>query len=97
MISVLSVPRPVGTAVPAALDDANGKAKLQSFVSKLLINKLADRYSRTAAKGKKELKCLFLILFVYAAARGGTCAFTLNIVNTLIKNSSRENRPSIST
>ena len=33
----------------------------------------------------------------HAGARGGTCAFTLKIVNTLIKNSSRDDRPSIST
>ena len=36
-------------------------------------------------------------LFVHAAVRGGTCAFTLKTVNTLIKNSSRDDRPSIST
>ena len=40
---------------------------------------------------------VFLALFVHAAVRGGTCAFTLKIVNTLIKISSREDRPSIST
>ena len=40
---------------------------------------------------------VFLGLFVHAAARGGSCAFTLKIVNTLIKNSSRDDRPSIST
>ena len=39
----------------------------------------------------------FLGLFVHAAVRGGSSAFTLKIVNTLIKNSSREERPSIST
>ena len=38
---------------------------------------------------------VFLGLFVHAAVRGGTCAFTLKIVNTLIKNSSRDDRPSI--
>ena len=40
---------------------------------------------------------VFLGLFVHAAVRGGTCAFTLKIVNTLIKNSSRDDKPSIST
>ena len=40
---------------------------------------------------------IFLGLFVHAAVRGGTCAFTLKSVNTLIKNSSRDDRPSIST
>ena len=39
----------------------------------------------------------FLGLFVHDAVRGGTCAFTLKIVNTLIKNSSHDDRPSIST
>ena len=38
----------------------------------------------------------FLILFAHAAARGGTCAFTLKIVSALIKNSSRDDRPAIS-
>ena len=42
--------------------------------------------------------CLFFLgLFVHAAARGATCAFPLKIVNTLTKNSSRDDRPSIST
>ena len=40
--------------------------------------------------------CVFFF-FLDAAARGGTCAFTLKIVSTLIKNSSRDDRPSIST
>ena len=39
----------------------------------------------------------FLGLFVHAAVRGGTCAFRLKIVNMLIKNSPRDDRPSIST
>ena len=39
---------------------------------------------------------VFLRLFVHAAVRGGTCVFTLKIVNTLIKSSSRDDRPSIS-
>ena len=45
----------------------------------------------------REKKVVFLGLFVHAAVRGGTCAFALKIVNTLIKNSSRNDRPSIST
>ena len=45
--------------------------------------------------GKKNV--CFPGFFVHAAVRGGTCAFTLKIVNTLIKNSSRDDRPSIST
>ena len=47
--------------------------------------------------GENGQKMFFFGLFVHAAVRGGTCAFTLKIVNTLIKNSSRDDRPSIST
>ena len=47
--------------------------------------------------GTREKNAFFLGLFVHAAVRGGTCAFTLKIVNTLIENSSRDERPSIST
>ena len=50
---------------------------------------------RYGEHGKKMF--VFLGLFVHAAVRGGTCGFTLKIVNTLIKNSSRDDRPSIST
>ena len=52
-------------------------------------------YRRYGEHGKKMFA--FLGLLVHAAVRGGTCTFTLKIVNTLIKNSSREDRPSIST
>ena len=47
--------------------------------------------------GKRGKKCFFQGLFVHAAVRGGTCALTLETVNMLIKNSSRDDRPSIST
>ena len=47
--------------------------------------------------GENGQKLFFFGLFVHAAVRGGTCAFTLKIVNTLMKNSSRDHRPSIST
>ena len=52
-------------------------------------------YRRYGEHGEKMF--VFLGLFVNAAVRGGTCAFTLKIVNTLIKNSSRDDKPSIST
>ena len=68
---------------------------LQSFVSKLFKKEIGWRYSRTAPMGKtgrKKNVCLFFrsfvcffILFVHAAARGGTCAFTLKNINTLDK------------
>ena len=47
--------------------------------------------------GTRGKMFVFLGLFVHAAVRGGTCAFTMKIVNTLIKNSSRDDKPSIST
>ena len=47
--------------------------------------------------GKNGGEISVFILFVGAAARGGTCAFALKNVSTLIKNSSRDDRPSIST
>ena len=39
---------------------------------------------------------LFFCLFVHLAARGAICNFTLKMVKTLIKSSSRDDRPSIS-
>ena len=59
-------------------------------------NRLKIRsYRRHGDQGKKMF--LFLGLFVHAAVLGGACAFTLKTVNTLIKHSSRDDRPSIST
>ena len=52
-------------------------------------------YRRYGQHGEKMF--VFLGLFVHAAVGGGTCALTLKIVNTLIKNSSRDDNPSIST
>ena len=51
-------------------------------------------YRRDRKNGEKMF--VLKILFVHAAARGGTCASTLKIVSTLIENSSRDDRPSIS-
>ena len=52
------------------------------------------RYARTAAMGNTGEKKMFVFLGLFFRAavlvRGGTCAFTLKIVNTLIKNSSRD-------
>ena len=47
--------------------------------------------------GTRGKMLVFLGLFVHAAVCGGTCDFMLKIVNTLIKNSSRDDKPSIST
>ena len=73
-------------------------AIFQSYLSKLSKKETRLKirsYRRHREHGEKML--VFLGLFVYAVARGGICAFTLKIVNTLIKNSSRDDRPSIST
>ena len=72
------------------------ETRLQRFLC-TLFKKEIGRYSRAAAMGKTGKKFVFLALFVHAAARGGTCALTLKIVNTLVKNSSRDDWPSIST
>ena len=78
--------------------DDKGNALFQSYLSKLFEKDIGWRYCRTAARGRTGKKMfVFYWLFVHAAVRGGTCAFTLKVVNTLIKNSSRDDRPSIST
>ena len=46
--------------------------------------------------GTRGKTVIFLGLFVHAAVRGGICGSTLKIVNTLVKNSSRDDRPSMS-
>ena len=51
-------------------------------------------YRHHAENGKKMFG--FSGSFAHATVCGGNCAFTLNIVSTLIKNSSRDDRPSIS-
>ena len=70
---------------------------LQSFLSKLLKKRNRMKILSYRRYGENGQKMFFFGLFVHAAVRGGTCAFTLKIVNTLMKNSSRDDRPSIST
>ena len=65
------------------------------FLSKLFKKEIF--YLQTIRNIGRENVVVSKTLFVHAAARGGTCAFTLRIVNTLTKNSSRDDRPSIST
>ena len=77
--------------------DGNGNAMLQSFLSKLRNWLKILSYRRYGENGRKKNVCLLLILLVHAATRGGIRTFTLKMVNTLIKNSSRDDRPSIST
>ena len=74
--------------------DNNGNAMLQSFLPILSGNK-SDEDTRTEKTGGGN--ACFLMLFVHAAARGGTCASNLKIVNTLIKHGSRDERVSVST
>ena len=69
------------------------KSSFQTFQKR---NRLEIRSYRCYGEHGEKM-FVFLGLFVHAAVRGGTCAFTLKIVNTLIKNSSRGDRPSIST
>ena len=76
------------------------------FVPNYSKTKSAEDTLAPSLLGKREKNVCFLniscsffhkISFVHAAARGGTCALTLKIVNTLIENSSRDDRTSIST
>ena len=74
--------------------DDNGNAFSFQTIQKR--NRLKIRsYRRYEENGKNT----FVVsgLFVHAAVRGGTCAFTLKIVNTLIQNTSRNDMPSIPT
>ena len=84
--------------------DDNGNAVFQSFLSKLLrstvLKKKKKRLNKLSYRRYGEhgiFSIISLGLFVHPAVRGGTCACTLKIVNTLIKNNSRDDRPSIST
>ena len=74
------------------------KMETRCFHEKLEFQRYSPKDFCTAAKGNTgEKMFVFLGLFVHAAVRGETCAFTLKIGNTLIKNSSSDDRPSIST
>ena len=53
--------------------------------------------TRTAAMARTVRTCLFHILFVHAAAGGGTYAFAFNISEHADQNSSRDDRPLMST
>ena len=65
----------------------NGNAMFQSYLSKIFKKK---KPAEDTLGEKKNVR--FSRMFFHAAVvvRGGTCAFTLKIVNTLIKNSSRD-------
>ena len=95
MVAVVKIWKGVNSAT-----DDNGNAMLQSLLCKLFKKEIGRRYYNVSYRryGENGESCFcFLMLFVHAAARGGTCAFTLKIVNTMIKNSSRDDRPLILT
>ena len=75
----------------------NGNSMFQGYLSKIFKKKKPAEDTLVPPLWGTREKHVFLGLFVHAAVRGGTCAFTLKIVNTLIKNSTRDDRPSIST
>ena len=87
--------RPMTMETRCSQTHDNGNAMFQSYLSKYSKkrNRLKIRsYRRYGEHGEKKM-FVFLGLFFHAAVlvRGGTtCAFTLKIVNTLIKNSSRD-------
>ena len=78
---------------PMAMQTRCCKVFFPNFSRKKLAEEI---YSRSAAVVKTE-KVVFVILFVHAAARVGTWALTVKIVNTLIKHSSRDDWRCIST
>ena len=79
--------------IPVTMETRSSKVIFRNYSKR---NRLEiHSYRRYGEHGEKMF--VFLGLFVHSAVRGGTCAFTLKIVNTLIKNSSRDDKPSIST
>ena len=82
-----------GGIYPVCLGTYCTEHTLKVFFPNYSKKESAEKYRRHGQNGKKM--CFFNII-VHAAARGGTCALTLKIVSTLIKNSSRDDRPSIS-
>ena len=69
------------------------KVFFRTIHKRILLKTLSyRRYGKNGAGGRK-----FNLLFVHAAAPGAKCVFTLKIANTLIKTTSRDDRPSIST
>ena len=87
--------RPMTMETRCSQTDDNGNAMFQSYLSKIFKKKKPAEDTLVpplwGTRGKKKMFVL-LGLFFHAAVlvRGGTCAFTLKIVNTLIKNSSRD-------
>ena len=75
--------------------DANGNAMLQILFPNLKKKRWSE--DTLVTPSWEKLGKVNFFFFVHAAARGGTCAFTLKIVKMLIKNSSRDDSPLIST
>ena len=57
---------------------------------------LFPNYSKFGSRLREKREKVFLLVSVHLAARGAIFAFTLKIVNTLVENSSRYDKPSIS-
>ena len=74
---------------------ANGNAKSQSFLSKMLLSKNSPKYPRTAAVGKKGQNVPVFLLFFLTAAGGANLFFLVANCQKLIK--SCDDRRSIST
>ena len=72
----------------------NGNAMFQSYLSKIFKKKKPAEDTLVpplwGTRGKKNVRILGLFFHAAVLVRGGTCAFTLKIVYTLIKNSSRD-------
>ena len=79
--------------------DTNGNAMLHKvmFTNYSKTKSAEDTLVPPLWEKRGENVGFFSIIFVHAAARGRTCAFTLKTGSTLIKNSSRDDRLSIST
>ena len=71
----------VATRAYGRKTDANGNAI--AIFSMLKVNGEILSYRRYGENGRKK-NVFFFTLFVHQAARGGTCGFTLKVVNTLI-------------
>lgn len=74
--------------------DDSRNAMLQRFLPKLLKNENRRKILPFLSCGENGKKNSFLlVLYIHAAAHGGTWVLTLKIVNTLIKNGSRNDWP----
>ena len=85
--------RDAGWLRPMTMETPSGKFLLPKYFK---IFRLKIRSYRRYGKNGDFFFALLIFLF-HAASRGGTCAFTWKFVKTLTENSSRDDRPSVST